>query len=83
MVCFWKSSTLDALKRSADFYCFGMIVHGFPEAPTDTIWIPYFFTETSMVCAQNRYFENSNVKPPRHNRVGDKWDHAKALVKHI
>ena len=62
-------------------YCFEMIVHGFPEASTDTIWVFYFFTETSILRAQYRYFDNSNVKPPRRNRVGGKWEHQKASVK--
>ena len=41
----------------------------------------YKLLKTSVVSAQNRYFKNSNVKPPKHNRVGGKGEHEQALVK--
>ena len=38
------------------FYCFSMIVQSFAEATTDTIWVFYFFNETSILCAQTVHF---------------------------
>ena len=54
------------------FSCFSMIVHGFAEATTDTIWVFYLFNETSILCAQTVHFGTSDDKQPS-RRQGGAW----------